>query len=516
MDTNMPMMRPSTAVLESGGSMDGMPHEVRHRIVVPPASEAPSDPVMSEAALKRIADTVFELTNGGVKGLQVEHSARIVTRVANNRVLTTDNGHDVRLTFKMAYGGRKEIEFATNLVDAQMLQRSLRALGELANDQFGPTTSFVLQVATPQQQLLPVKLWKDTSSAAMTEAATTAVPQMLTPLGNSGLKGSGFLGFSARAVYAGEPDGHRAYCRETDVECTVSARFADGTASGWYGQANRDWTKIDPKMVAEKAIDMAQRSKGPSAVEPGRHTAVLSPFAVAQLMAPMATQFDAYATNENRQTVFTVFDDPTRDNKIGLRVLDPRINITSDPLDPEGGYTPFGDWPGDDWAMPTQSMTYVDKGILKDLAFIHHYSLYRGKPFNQDPWSMRVEAVPGTKLLTEEEMIAQCKRGIYVNRFSHVSTLDPLSALESGVTRDGCFLIKDGKINRPVKNFRFIDSPMFALNRLVAIGTPRRVPFGYMPGDTGQYYFNRWPRRPMIVPPIMVDDFNFSAMSDAV
>jgi hypothetical protein len=67
-----------------------------------------------------------------------------------------------------------------------------------------------------------------------------------------------------------------------------------------------------------------------------------------------------------------------------------------------------------------------------------------------------------------------------------------------------------------VKNFRFIDSPMFALNRLIAIGKSRRVPFGFMSNDSGQSYNSRWPRRPMIVPPIMVNDFNFSAMSDAV
>jgi predicted Zn-dependent protease len=411
--------------------------EVRHQIVVPPARDVPSEPVMSEAALKRIADTVFELTDDGVDGVQIEHSARVVTRVANNRVLTTDNGHDIRLVLGMGYGNRKEIRFTTNLVDADMLRRSLHALEELAKVQYGPQVSYVLDVATPQQQLLPVTLWKETTSALMTQAATSAVPQMLTPLKESDLKGSGFLGFSARAVYAGEPKGHYAYCRETDVECTVSARYPDGTASGWYGQANRDWAKIDPKLVAEKAVDMAHRSKGPSAVEPGRHTAVLSPFAVAQLIAPMSAQFDAFATNELKQTVFSVLDDPNRDNKIGLRVMDPRINITSDPLDPDGGYTPFGDWPDDRWAMPTHTMTYIDKGVLKDLAYTHFYSLDSGKPFNQDPWSMRVEAVPGTPLLTEEEMIAQCKRGIYVNRFSYVSGLDGMSALETGVTRDG-------------------------------------------------------------------------------
>jgi len=494
-----------------------------HRITIPravgvPETDPETDPVLSEAALKRIADMVFTVNEGNVTGLQVEHSARVVTRVANNRVLTTDNGHQIKITFgyREAYGGG-ELRFATNMVDDAMLRVAFRALDVLYRQRSGglPST-FVITVDTPQQPILPVQLWHDTTAAAMTNAATTAIPKLLTPLIQSGLKGSAFLGFSARSVYAGENHGHRAYCRETDAECSVSARFADGSASGWFGQANREWTKMDPSLVAAQAIDMANRSKGPSAVEPGRHTAVLSPFAVAQLMAQMSAQFDAYTTIVYKGTVFAVDNDPNRDTKIGLRVIDPRLRLKSDPMDPEGGYTPFGDWPSDGWALPVQRMTYIDQGVLQDLAFGAHFNLENGKPFNQNPWSLRLEAMPGVPLSTVDEMIARCKLGIYVNRFSHVQTLSGKTALMTGVTRDGCFLIKDGKINRPVKNFRFLDSPMFALNRLLAVGKSERVPLGFIPSDDEQGYFTRWPRRPIIVPPLMVDDFNFSALSDAV
>jgi len=84
------------------------------------------------------------------------------------------------------------------------------------------------------------------------------------------------------------------------------------------------------------------------------------------------------------------------------------------------------------------------------------------------------------------------------------------SMTTTGVTRDGCFLIKDGKIAKPVKNFRFLDSPAFMLNKLVTLGPTRRASLGYAPSEFD------WPRRPMIVPPMMVNDFNFSALADAV
>jgi predicted Zn-dependent protease len=138
------------------------------------------------------------------------------------------------------------------------------------------------------------------------------------------------------------------------------------------------------------------------------------------------------------------------------------------------------------------------------------YSLDRGKPFSQKPWSMRVEPVPGTRTLTIDEMIANCQRGIYINRFSDVSSLDPSTGMQTGVTRDGCFLIQNGKIDRPVKNFRFVDSPLFMFNRIEAIGIAERAVIGFVPVDYHE------PQYPMVVPPMMIRDFNFTALSGAV
>jgi predicted Zn-dependent protease len=131
-----------------------------------------------------------------------------------------------------------------------------------------------------------------------------------------------------------------------------------------------------------------------------------------------------------------------------------------------------------------------------------------------------------SKPATIEEMIAACDDGIYVNRFSAVDVIDPESGMLTGVTRDGCFLIRHGKIDRPVKNFRFTESPAFFLNRLELLGRTERVALGYSPPTIGELGDGRswppsgrltqWPRLPIIVPPMMVRDFNFSALSDAV
>jgi predicted Zn-dependent protease len=155
----------------------------------------------------------------------------------------------------------------------------------------------------------------------------------------------------------------------------------------------------------------------------------------------------------------------------------------------------------------------VEKGVLKELAYDVGGAMGHGKVYAENPYSIRLSG--GTT--TVEEMIARCEEGIYVNRLSSVDLVSQPTGLTTGVTRDGAFYVKKGKIERGIKNFRFRESPFFFLNRIEALGVPIRATFGYTPrGSNENNEYTAWPRRPIIVPPMMVRDFNFSAMADAV
>jgi predicted Zn-dependent protease len=82
-----------------------------------------------------------------------------------------------------------------------------------------------------------------------------------------------------------------------------------------------------------------------------------------------------------------------------------------------------------------------------------------------------------------------------------MALIDLDSLTLSGFSRDGFWLIENGKISKPVKNMRFVDSPMFAFNALEQLGTPVRI-------------FH--PSAPMIMPTAKVRDFNFTSLSSAV
>ncbi len=95
-------------------------------------------------------------------------------------------------------------------------------------------------------------------------------------------------------------------------------------------------------------------------------------------------------------------------------------------------------------------------------------------------------------------MIASTKRGIWVHRFNSVSVANPRTLLLTGVTRDGTFLIENGKVTKPIKNLRFNESPFFFLNKLDAFGPSGRASANWA------------------APRLKVHDFEFTSLSDAV
>jgi predicted Zn-dependent protease len=181
-------------------------------------------------------------------------------------------------------------------------------------------------------------------------------------------------------------------------------------------------------------------------------------------------------------------------SKIGQKVMDPRITIGADPMDPDLGFPPFS---GSGHVY--HPVTWVQDGVLKELSYFRPYGirklgLNRGLP-NSGAFRMS----GGTT--TVDEMIATTERGLLVTRFSDLSVIDPNSLLVEGYTRDGLWLVEKGKIAKPVKNFRITESPMFVLNNVEQLGAPVRV-------------FH--PSAPAIVPPIKARDFSFTSLSEAV
>jgi predicted Zn-dependent protease len=143
-------------------------------------------------------------------------------------------------------------------------------------------------------------------------------------------------------------------------------------------------------------------------------------------------------------------------------------------------------------------MTWIENGVVKNLVYDRYWAAKAGK--QPTPFPSRLVLDGGGKSLAD--LIAAVDRGLLVTRFWYIRVVNPQTMQMTGLTRDGVFLIEQGKVTAPVMNFRFNQSPVEMLKNTVAMGTPVRVR-----GGEGQG---------MIAPAIVVKDFSFTSISDAV
>ncbi len=303
------------------------------------------------------------------------------------------------------------------------------------------------------------------------------------------------------------------YSAMTQAQCSATVRHPQGTASGWAGLARYDLGKVDEAAIAARAVEKCVASLDPVRIEPGRYTVILEPQAVADLVLPMFDSGNSHpafrrnAENSGKENpYFMSFDHLVmRDvSKIGIRIVDERITISHDPNDPELGIL---GGPG------TGPVTWIDKGVLTGMTYDRAYAL---KELNEDSMvarrmSFRMEG--GSSSIAE--MITGTQRGLLVSRFSKLRVVDSRSLLMTGVTRDGLWLIEKGKISKAVRNFRFSESPLFALNNVDQLGIPTPV---YQPFTAPEIVpmFPQFGLTQVIVPPLKVNDFSFTSTIDAI
>jgi predicted Zn-dependent protease len=471
-------------------------------------------PVFTQDQLTGLSRRIMALTRGEHTGVSITHRFQSMTRLSHDKIRAADEGDTLSLAFYSRLGQAGGVTYlATNQIDEASLRDLVARADLIASQMIGSTEKLMMEQRTTQDEYLPAPLWYDATAEALRSARETAIPTVFDMMRKHDCRVAGYVGVIARADAVMKSDGIYAYSNETDSEISVTARTGDvtGPGVGWNGQSARDWTKIDAARVATVAAELALRGRRPQAVEPGRRTAILGPAAVVQLARFLAFHFNG-ETSDKGSTGFSKSVGRSNGSRYNQRVFDPSIQITSDPMSVEGSYRPWAST-----AMANPKMTWIDNGVLKNLAYGVTAAIIRGRPYSEVPFAMQIAG--GDSSI--EQMIAKCEEGIYVNRFSDVDLVNLESGLMTGVTQGGCFLVKHGKIDRPVKNFRFMDSPMFVLNKLVALGPSSRATFGYSPPTRvelglGHGFQFEWPRRPMVVPPMMVNDFNFAALSDAV
>ncbi len=317
---------------------------------------------------------------------------------------------------------------------------------------------------------------------------------------------------------------NRNFTRVTRSDLSITARHPQGLGSGWGGISDVDFARINEETIASKAFDRCLASMNPVRVEPGRYTAILESQAVADMIGKLLFASEPVMDRASAEwqpgargphPFYLGYDEAARlhRSKLGLKVFDARVNVWHDPLDPELGVTGFT---ASDVGI--KKVSYVENGVLRSLSYERRYSVNRLEANENNVHRMSFRMSGGS--LTIEEMIDSTERGFLVTRFSDGSISDSSSLAASGLTRDGLWLIENGKIKSAVRNFRTLESPFFILNNLDQLGLPEKVFTKTVQNSTdinriGALYTKNFAPQ-IIVPPLKVLDFSFTATIDAV
>lgn len=407
-------------------------------------------------------------------------------RYARNSVSTSGKVSQSQLVVSSAYG--KKLGIATiNEFDDASLEKVVRRSEELAR--LAPENPEYVPFLGPQTY---------PDSITFVQATADITPKLRADLVAQSLK----VSKEAKAVAAGfledntgynammNSKGLFAYNTSTNTNFSVTVRTEDGKGSGYATRGYNDVTKLDTKKATQIATEKAVKSVTAKAIEPGKYTVILEPAAAAVLLERIFFGLDARQADEGR-SFLSKAGGGTRQ---GEKLVDERVNIYSDPLHPD---LPTSTWNGD--GRPQEKISWIEKGVIKNLSYSRYWAQKKGVKAVPGPDAAIMEG--GTKSL--EELIAGTKKGVLVTRLWYIRDVDPQTLLLTGLTRDGTFYIENGKIQYPIKNFRFNESPIIMLNNLEELGKVERT----VSVESNNNY---------LLPPMKIRDFTFSSLSDAV
>jgi predicted Zn-dependent protease len=322
----------------------------------------------------------------------------------------------------------------------------------------------------------------------------------------AGRKLYGFAEHGVTSTFVGTSAGLRLRHDQPSGRLELNAKSADLARSAWAGASTRDFTDVD---VVALDADLAERlSWQERRVElpAGRYETLLPPTAVSDMLIYMYWSAGAREAGEGR----TVFSRPGGGTRIGERLASQPVDLFSDPDYRGLECAPFvvahssgRDSSVFDNGLAAGRESWLSAGVLSALHSSRFSAGTAGVPVTPAVDNLIMTAPGASKSLAA--MIASTERGLLLTCLWYIRQVDPQTLLLTGLTRDGVYLVESGEVVGAVNNFRFNESPVGMLGRVVEVGATERT----LPREWGDY-FNR-----AAMPALRVEGFNMSSVSQA-
>jgi predicted Zn-dependent protease len=431
----------------------------------------------SRADVKAITDKIFNMAQGHEVQVSLTGAERSGTRWANSTITTNLIQYDRQLTLTVRSNNRSGSATTRDFSDTGLKEAVTEAIAEAKGAAEAPDAAEWLgaQEYIPVDAALPAAINFGPRERAMMVKASSDICE------KRGVLGSGYIPKTDQTDCTANTKGLFAYYRNTETAFTLTCRMPDGSGSGWAGTTGiKDVSMIDPVALTNVAAEKALKSRNAKALEPGRYTVILEPRAHARFLSLVTGVF-----NSGSNLAFMQGKNP------GDKIFSDLVTLRSDIGNPILRQSPM--LPNN---TPAKPVTWLEKGVLRN----------RAGGENAPAANLNMSLVMDGTNLELADMIKQTRRGLLVTFLWYIRNVDNSILLNTGMTRDGLFLIENGEITMPVQNFRWNMSPLVGYNNISLVGKSVPMHLGESYDGSGS----------ALVPPVRMEDFYMTSVSPAV
>ena len=442
--------------------------------------------MLGQEKIRELASQILGLSKADQAEVLITTTDVGLTRFANSQIHQNVSETNVQVRVRVVYGKKIGVASSNDLAP-DSLKHTVDVARSIA--QLQPDNPNFKSLPAPQP-IAPVNAFVERTARFSPEERAQVVSGLCKKAKANGVVAAGAFSTSASEVAVANSLGVFAYHPSTVAEINT-VMMAD-TGSGYAAVASADAGTIVADVIANEAIDKAMRARNPGDAEPGEYTVLFEEYAVHDFLDFLAyLSFNAQAVQEESSFMR---------GKIGERVMSEGVTIWDDGCAADTISMPF-DYEG----TPKQKVTFIENGIARGIVYdsataakdnVASTGHSLPAPNSDGPYAMHMFMQAGDK--SKAELIKSIERGVLVTRFWYTRPVHPLQVLVTGTTRDGTFLIENGEVTRPVKNFRFTTSYLDALNHVRGIGRETKL------------LYDDWGHAARRVPAIVVDGFKFT------
>src|SRR5579862_4376588 len=430
-----------------------------------------------------------------------------LTRFANNTIHQNVEDENHVVSVRTVFGGRTA-RATTNKFDDDGLKRVVESSENLARVQHPdpdllplPDVREAESSAGAGPQKIPSRYFEPTA-AVTPQFRAAGVKKIVEIAEKNKLNAAGIFSSSESVEGIFNSRGLSRWHAQTLAEVSISMMGAD--SSGWQKSNSPDISNLNPLALAEVAAKKAVDAIHPKEIPAGKYTVILEPSAALDIVGFMFWDYSGMAILDQRSFLT---------GRIGTRLFGENITIWDDVAHPQQSGAPF-----DGEGMRRMSLPLVENGVVKRVVYARATAermkrseekdkvgpiapTGHGFPLPNEMGEMPLNIVfaASQNPQTLDQMIASTERGVLITRLWYIREVDPYEKIATGMTRDGTFLIENGRVQNGVRNFRFNQSLIQMLSNVEAMSVPVR--------SCGEESFD------MVVPAMKIRDFNFTEVT---